>query len=207
MGLRSFVILVIVAYGLASFPGGYLMGGLWGVDVCRVGSGRTGGTNVLRSAGVLPAFLGILGDAMKGILAVIIARYTPGSTPMLESLAGLAAVLGHNYSIFLGGRGGAGVMITMAMLCVLSPLTLAIAAPFGFLALLLSRWASLGSLTASGLMAIVLGVLVILGHEPGAYLIYGFGAAALIYYAHRPNIKRILDGTERRVGQKAEEVE
>ncbi len=203
----GYIVVIVIAYLLGSFPSGYIVGRLWGVDVRRIGSGRTGGTNVLRSAGVVPAFLSIFGDAMKGIIAILIARYAPGSTPLLEALAGLAAVVGHNYSIFLGGRGGAGVMITMAMLYVLSPLTLAIVAPAGLLALIVSRWASLGSLTATGLMAITLTVLVILGREPGAYLIYGFGAAALIYYAHRPNIKRILDGTERKVGQKAEEVE
>ena len=91
---------VVVAYLLGSFPAGYVLGRLWGVNVLEHGSGRTGGTNVFRSAGIVPALLAGALDIGKGMLAVWLAGQIVGQ-PGVQALAGAAVILGHNYSIFL----------------------------------------------------------------------------------------------------------
>jgi glycerol-3-phosphate acyltransferase PlsY len=115
------VAVVIAAYLLGSTPVGYLVGQAWGVDVLKRGSGRTGGTNVLRSAGITAALLTGALDVGKGALAVWMAGWlVPGSSgPVAQVLAGAAVILGHNYSIFLRFRGGAGVGTSLGALSAL----------------------------------------------------------------------------------------
>ena len=99
-----------VGYLLGAMPIGYLIGKARGVNVLQHGSGRTGGTNVMRAAGLWAAVLTVLGDGVKGLLAVGIAMLLVG-TPAAKVLSGLAAIIGHNWSVFLGWRGGAGATI------------------------------------------------------------------------------------------------
>jgi len=139
----------VIAYLLGSLPAGYLLGRLWGVNVLERDSGRTGGTNVLRSAGLAPALLTGALDIGKGALAVWLAgQICPAACqPAARALAGAAAILGHNHSIFLGFRGGAGVGTSLGAL---SAIYLPAAA--GLLILLVAiiavtRYASVGSLT------------------------------------------------------------
>ncbi len=191
---------VVVAYLLGSFPVGYLIGRLWGVNVLSYGSGRTGGTNVLRSAGVVPALLTGALDIGKGALAVWVAGQMTGY-PAAEALAGAAAILGHNYSVFLGFRGGAGVGTSLGALAAIY-----FPAALGLVVLLLvtiavTRYASLGSLIVSTLMPLILLVLGLEGILSLTYLAYGVLAWIIIVYAHRPNIQRLLQGTERRIGE------
>jgi len=199
------VVAVIVAYLVGSFPPGYLLGRLWGVDVRLKGSGRTGGTNVFRSAGIVPALMTGALDVGKGALAVWLAGQVSGY-PAAEVLAGAAAILGHNHSVFLGFCGGAGVGTSLGALAAIYP-----PAAFGLLVLLLvliavTRYASLGSLIVTTLMPILLLVLGVSGVLSLTYLGYGLLAWAIIVYAHRPNIRRLIAGTERRLGEKQRSV-
>jgi len=189
----------VAAYLLGSFPAGYLVGRLWGVDVLYHGSGRTGGTNLLRAAGPVAALVTGSLDVGKGALAVWLAGYLTG-TPAMQAVAGGAVVLGHIHSVFLGFRGGGGVGTSLGALAVLS---FPVAA--GLLLLLLAviaatRYASVGSLTVATLMPVVLLALGIGGLLPLIYTLYGLLAWFLILYAHRPNIRRLKEGTERRLG-------
>lgn len=193
------VAVVGVAYILGSFPTGYLLGRLWGVNVLEVGSGRTGGTNVLRAAGAVPALLTGALDIGKGVLAVWLAGQLTGDS-MVEVLAGVAVILGHNHSILLGFRGGAGVGTSLGALA-----AICLPAAFGLVGLLLvivaiTRYASLGSLVVTTLMPMILLVLGLMGVLPLTYLLYGLLAWAIIVYAHRPNILRLIQGNERRLG-------
>jgi glycerol-3-phosphate acyltransferase PlsY len=195
------VVSAVVAYLIGSFPAGYLIGRLRGVNVLEWGSGRTGGTNVLRSAGMVPALLTGALDVGKGALAVWIAGQISGF-PAAEVLAGAAVILGHNHSVFLRFRGGAGVGTSLGALAAIYP-PLAV----GLLLLLLvliaiTRYASLGSLIVTSLMPVVLLVLGVAGVLPLAYLGYGLLAWIIIVCAHRPNIRRLVNGTERRLGEK-----
>jgi glycerol-3-phosphate acyltransferase PlsY len=193
---------VIGAYLLGSFPAGYLLGRLWGVNVLKWGSGRTGGTNVLRSAGPLPALITGAIDVGKGALAVWLAgQLAPESSQAVaQVLAGVAVILGHNHSIFLGFRGGAGVGTSLGALSVIYwPAAVAL------LVLLLviiaaTRYASIGSLTVMTLMPLILLALAVAGVLSLTYVGYGFLAWAIIVYSHRPNIRRLIQGTERRLG-------
>jgi glycerol-3-phosphate acyltransferase PlsY len=197
---------VVVAYLLGSFPAGYLFARLWGVNVLTFGSGRTGGTNVLRTAGVVPAVLTGALDVGKGALAVWLAGQIcqTDCQPAAQVLAGAAVILGHNHSVFLGFRGGAGVGTSLGALGAIY-----LPAAIGLVILLLAviaitRYASVGSLTVTTVMPVILLVLGIADALPLTYLAYGLLAWVIIVYAHRPNIRRLFEGTERRIGEKGQ---
>ncbi|MFB0537644.1 MAG: glycerol-3-phosphate 1-O-acyltransferase PlsY [Anaerolineae bacterium] len=203
MIVLSYLVAIAIGYLLGSFPSGYVVGRLRGIDVRRWGSGRTGGTNVLRSAGPWAAILAVLGDMAKGALAVFVARALVGSLSA-EVLAGLAAVLGHDFSIFLTFSGGRGVATTLGALGALylpAPIILALLA---LSVLAVSRYASLASLTIATVMPCVMLYLVLFADRPVWYLVYGLAAGILIVVLHRGNIQRLLAGTERKIGKRGE---
>jgi glycerol-3-phosphate acyltransferase PlsY len=200
----SMILAVVTAYLLGSFPAGYLLGRLWGVNVLEWGSGRTGGTNVLRSAGIVPALITGALDVGKGALAVWVAgQIVPEAhQATTEVLAGAAVILGHNHSVFLKFRGGAGVGTSLGALGVIY-WPAAVALLLLLLAVIaLTRYASIGSLTVTTLMPIVLLGLAVTGTLPLTYVGYGLLAWAIIVYSHRPNIYRLIQGTERRLGER-----
>ena len=194
---------VACAYVLGSLPMGYLLCRLWGVNVLERGSGRTGGTNVFRAVGILPALITGALDMGKGALAVWLAgQVVPEAyQATTQVLAGVAVILGHNYSIFLGFRGGAGVGTSLGALCVIYwPAALALLILL-FLLIAVTRYASVGSLVVITLMPITLLALAVMGTLPLIYIGYGLLAWAIIIYSHRPNIRRLIQGTERRIGE------
>ena len=192
---------VALAYIIGSCPVGYLLGRLWGVNVLAWGSGRTGGTNVFRSAGIVPALLTGALDVGKGALAVWLAGQLTGY-PAAEVLAGAAVILGHNHSVFLKFRGGAGVGTSLGALGAIY-LPAAIALAVLLLSLIaITRYASVGSLVVTTLMPIVLLVLAVSGVLSLTYVLYGLLAWVIIVLSHRPNIQRLIKGTERRLGEK-----
>ncbi len=201
MLVLQYISVTLIGYLLGAIPVGYLIGKTQGIDVRQYGSGRTGGTNVLRALGLGAAFFTILGDALKGMIAVLIAR-TIMPTPLAEALAGLGVVGGHNWSFLINFRGGAGTVTTLGALLLLSPETLFIVTPLGLAALLLSRYASVGSLVVSSSMPLVLLGLVVAGRQPLAHLVYGVGVAVMIIFSLRGNIQRLRAGTERRIGER-----
>ena len=193
------VIVIVSGYLLGSIPVGLLVvRAVTGKDVREVGSGRIGGTNVLRVAGPWVALLTSLSDVAKGLLAVYLARAVVG-TPVVEALAGLAAVVGHNYSIFIGFKGGAGTATTIGGAIGLWPWNGAIMIVVGAAVVTAMRYASLGSIVVALLLPIILTLRAWLAGAPWVYLIHGLGTAALTLWALRPNIRRLLDGNERQV--------
>ena len=196
------LVAIVAAYLVGSFPAGYLLARLWGVNVLEKGSGRTGGTNVLRSAGTLPALITGALDVGKGALAVWLAgQMVPESHQALaEVLGGMAAILGHNYSIFLGFRGGAGVGTSLGALgAIYWPAAIALLVLL-IVVIAATRYASVGSLTVTTLMPIILLALAVTGALSTTYVLYGLLAWIIIVYSHRPNIRRLIEGTERRLG-------
>ena len=195
----------ILAYLIGSTPVGYLLGRLWGVNVLEWGSGRTGGTNVLRSAGPLAALLTGALDVGKGALAVWLAgNVVPGElAAAAQILAGAAVILGHNHSIFLKFRGGAGVGTSLGALSMVywpAALLLLLLLPT---IIAITRYASLGSLIVMTLMPFLLVGAVVWSGLPAIYVAYGLLAWVIVVYSHRPNIRRLLQGTERRIGDKS----
>jgi glycerol-3-phosphate acyltransferase PlsY len=199
----SLVVAVAIGYILGSFPAGYLFGRLWGINVLEMGSGRTGGTNLLRSAGVVPALLTGVLDMGKGALAVWLAGQVT-VYPAAEVLAGAAAILGHNHSIFLRFRGGAGVGTSLGALAAIYPPAAAGLVVLLFLVVAVTRYASIASLTVATLMPLILLALGVTGKLALTYVLYGLLAWAIVVAAHKGNIRRLLAGTERRVGEKGQ---
>ncbi len=193
------IIVLVSAYLIGSIPVGlWLVRVTTGKDVRQVGSGRIGGTNVLRAAGPWVALTSVIGDVLKGLLPVLLARTVVGN-PAIEALAGLLTVLGHNYSIFIGFKGGAGTMTTIGSAIALWPWMTPIVALVGLPVLIIIRYASLASISVALLVPTVYVLYAWLGDGPWAYLIHGLGTATLTLWSLRPNIQRLLAGNERRV--------
>ena len=196
--------MVIGSYLIGSIPFALLLGRLRGVDVRRTGSGNVGATNVLRAAGAGAGIAVLVCDVLKGVAAVFIARYTIG-TPAGEMAAGIAAVVGHDWSVFIKFRGGKGVATAAGALFVMVPVGGAVGLGVFALVAALSRYASLGSLVGSAVGLVLVGILFAVGQvEHMEYVIYIAVAVALIFFRHRENIAKLLSGTEDRFGQKDE---
>ncbi len=208
MGTGLMVVLAagIVGYLLGSIPVGMLVCRIYGVDIRTVGSGRTGGTNAWRAAGLKAAIPTILGDAGKGALAVwlvrwLLPKFAPGADPLfLElavALAGGAAVWGHNWSIFIKFKGGAGG-ITAAVTCLaLWPLAGGMVAIVGALVIWWTRMASVGTFTVGATAFAALTVLAIAGDAPWAYVLFGIMAVVAIFISLRRNRESVRTGQER----------
>ena len=186
----------------------YLVGGIpWGIIVTRlarkpdprtVGSGRTGGANVLRTAGPGWAVLSGILDVCKGVVVVVLARLAgAGTAPAV--LAALAAILGHSRSPFIGLKGGRGVSVALGSLLVIEPVIALLAIPVYALVLWVSHYSSLASLTASTLAGAVLIVLTVIGHLSPPYIVFGLAGPALIWLFHADNVQRLLAGQERKL--------
>ena len=190
------LIIAALAYLLGSVPFGIVMAKLFGLgDLRQIGSGNIGATNVLRTGHKPAAFLTLIGDAGKGALAVLIARWAVG-----ESGAGIAAIfamLGHLYPIFLGFKGGKGVATFLGTLLALSfPVGLAACAAWAVTAALF-RVSSLSALVCAGLAPVFT---IYFYHWHGAVLVAIM--AVLIFVKHSANIQRLRDGSEPKIGQK-----
>jgi len=191
----TYLIVAIAAYLLGSLPFGIIMARLFGLgDLRQIGSGNIGATNVLRTGNKLAAFLTVVFDAAKGAAAVLLARQFGGEA--LAGLAGLFAVIGHLYPVFLRCRGGKGVATFLGTILALSfPVGLAACATWLVTALLF-RMSSLAGI-ATAALAPVLGY--VLYHKHGAILILLM--SALVIYKHGENIKRLRNGTEPKIGK------
>jgi glycerol-3-phosphate acyltransferase PlsY len=192
-------IVLLSAYTLGSIPVGLLLvRATTGKDVRQIGSGRTGGTNVLRAAGPWVALLTIVGDGAKGLLAVRMAQAL-ASTSGFAALAGLLAVVGHNYSVFTGFKGGAGTVTTVGGAIGLWPWNGAILVCLVTGMIAATHYASIGSIAVALLVPTIFALRAWLGNAPWTYLIHGLGTSLLTLWALRPNIRRLLAGRERRL--------
>ncbi len=202
----EFVAVVIGSYLIGSIPSGLIIGKLRRVDIREYGSGNIGTTNVLRTLGAKFGAIVLVADVLKGVIAVLLARYIIG-TPMGEMAAGFAAVAGHDWSLFLKFKGGRGVATSLGGL-----LPMAMPAPMSGVAgvvvfiilLALTRYVSLGSMLGSLGAVVTMAVFLGLDRVPWEYLVYIGGVVALIVFQHRDNIGRLVSGTESKLGQKGE---
>lgn len=199
MGILRYVIMVALGYLMGSIPVGYLVVKLVkGTDVRQHGSGRTGGTNVWRAAGLWPAISTVSSDFLKGVIAVWIAKVILGNS-IGQVLVGVAAIAGHNWSVFLGWRGGAGTITHLGVISMLSlPVALALIAA-GLLVIVISRYASVASLAVAVLAPAIFLGLALFAQHPLPHAIYGLLAGATVVLALRSNIARLLAGTEQRL--------
>lgn len=188
---------LVLAYLFGAIPAGAWVARYYGVDIQKVGSGNTGATNILRTLGAGPAVVVAGFDVFKGGIAVLLARLFNIEGPLLGGVA-LAAVLGHNYSVFLRFTGGKGVATSFGTLLFLDPLVALLAFPVGILTMWLTRFVSAGSMIG-GLTAVI--ITIALG-RPFWEILTVLLLAGLIFWTHRENIKRLQAGNERRLGDK-----
>ena len=213
--ILQLVLIAIIGYLWGSIPAGYWMGKLLrgkDFDIRAYGSHKTGATNVLRTLGRVPALIVLAFDLSKGIGPTLVATLVPffygaGWGP---TVAGLAALNGHCYPVFIGFRGGRGVLTGAGALLVISPLAFLIAVVTTFSTIAISRYVSLGSIVG-GLTSILCGILffiigkldpAFIGKVSLAQLVFMLVGPALVIIFHFDNIGRLLAGTERKFGQK-----
>ena len=214
MSTLTFILIALASYLIGAIPVGLIVGRLWGVDVTAYGSGKIGATNVLRTIGKRAAALVLAGDLAKGVIAVLLARFALGgdNAPLVsalprlgESVAALCAIVGHNWSVFIRFRGGRGATTGCGALIIIAPWVVLIAVGIDLVIVILFRYVSLGNIAGAISVAVLLLIFYLLGWQQApSYLIYGFVGSALIVFQHRGNIVRLLSGTERKLGQRAE---
>ena len=198
------ILLVAAAYVIGGIPWSIIVARLTGrTDPRTIGSGRTGGANAMRAMGPRLALLSGILDLLKGTAAVLLARWL-GAGVGVEVFAGLAAIVGHSRSPFLGFGGGRGVAPAFGGLLAFSPVIAAIIIPLFIVVIAITRYSSVGSLTASAAAGVLLaGATAALGWDPWLY-VYAVGGTALVWLFHVDNIQRLLAGTERKIGTPAE---
>jgi glycerol-3-phosphate acyltransferase PlsY len=190
--------IVVAAYLIGSIPFALILARRWGTDLRRIGSGNPGAANVMRASGVKAGVLVALLDMTKGAASVwLAARVGDGSE--LPAVAGLAAIVGHIYPIWLRFRGGKGVATACGVFAILTPFALAPALALFVAVVWMTQYISLGSVLAS----LALPPLAYALGSPPPSVIAAAGAAAIILFRHRSNVLRVWTGTERRVGVRA----
>lgn len=206
MPIVGYALTLTIAYLLGSIPTGFLVAKARGVDIRAVGSGNIGATNVFRILGKAAGVIVLLVDAAKGFVAVYFAArllagwfYPDASPRALEWFqlgAGVAAILGHNYTCWLHFKGGKGIATSAGALVALVPWALLVALGIWILVFALSRYVSLASICA----AFALPFAAALFGASLTLILVTAALAALAIYKHRANIKRLLNGTENRIG-------
>jgi glycerol-3-phosphate acyltransferase PlsY len=189
---------ILLAYLAGSVPFAFLLARRAGIDVRVAGSGNVGAANVLRTTGAWRGAAVMLLDVGKGALAVVLASLTnAGAT--VTALAAAAAVVGHIYPVWLRFHGGKGVAVAAGVFAVLTPRAASVAAALFLVIVVATRYVSLGSIGAT----IALPPAAWLAGEPGVVVAAAAATGVLILFRHRSNIRRLIAGTERRMGAAA----
>ncbi len=191
------ILILLISYFLGSIPTGFLFGKfLKNIDLRTVGSGSTGATNVLRNIGRWPAFFVFIIDVGKGIFAVKIAQYYSDQS-LIQVLAGMSAISGHIWPIWLKGKGGKAVATGLGMFLALS-WKVGLASFLVFLVVLSkSKYVSLSSISAAIFLPIFMFLNV--GKFIHSYFIISFLVSILVIWKHRTNVKRLLKGEETKI--------
>lgn len=196
------VFVFLLSYFLGAIPFGYVSVRLIkGIDIREHGSGNTGATNVLRTAGPLAAIITMVGDVLKSVLAIKIAQALIDA-PILGLnvktillICGLIAILGHSFSVFLNFQGGKGVATTLGALIALLPYLIPLVLMVWIPIVITTRYVSLASMLAGVAIPILLAIF----HEPIEFIIAGLLIAVFVIYRHRSNVQRLINGTENKI--------
>ncbi len=207
------VVLLLVSFLIGSIPTGLLIARGKGIDLRKVGSGNVGATNVLRAAGKKAALLTLVVDIAKGAVPLLIYKALcmrchvgdagpltlpiPDRHAAAEGLLGLAAIAGHDFSLLLKGRGGKGVATSLGVLIVLSPYIALFSALLWLITAAWTRYSSLSALVAFGLLPLTFYFIDYSKENISIACVM----TLLIFIKHRANIKRLINGTESKIGQ------
>ena len=199
-----YLIIIITAYLLGNISTSYIVAKrLAGVDIRTQGSGNAGSTNVLRTLGKKAGALTFIGNVLKGLIAVLIARFIAYGVNLDDTtcayIAVVAVVLGHNYPVFLGFKGGKGVATSLGSMLGMNPLVALLCLGFFIIIVAITKYVSLGSILGIGLSPVIM----MINHNTKGVLVTLFLTIS-VAITHKENIKRLLNGTERKLGQKKE---
>ncbi len=207
---------VLLGYLIGSIPFGLVIGRLKkGIDIREYGSGNIGFTNVLRTVGVKAGIVTLIADIAKGAVPAVLGGIIIGSSTSEvggltfddqggQVVGAIAAIIGHNWSVYLKFGGGKGVDTSLGGLLAMSPIAGGICLAIGVGTIAISRYVSLGSMIGGCCSIIVLAPMVFAEYAPPEYLVYAVVVAVLIIMRHRDNIQNLRAGTERKIGQKGE---
>ncbi len=190
-------ILIILSYLMGSIPFGLVIAKLKGIDLRRHGSGNIGATNVLRVVGKKEALFTLLADILKGMIIPLVIA-SKGGPESLVVLSGIAAVLGHDFSIFLGFRGGKGVATSIGAVLAYEPVVGFITISLWLLSAFVFKYSSLSALLAFALLPLN----VIIFQKDSTGIVFSLVLCFLIFVKHRENLKRLMEGTEPRIGKR-----
>ena len=195
-----YAVIVVAGYLLGNISMGLIVSERYHMDIREHGSGNAGTTNVLRTLGWLPSVLTLVGDVLKSFFACLLGKWLAGETGLL--VGGFMAVIGHNWPVFCGFRGGKGMAASLGIVFALSWQM-----ALGFLGLEvlvagLTGYVSVASLATSVAIPIAAGIIYRDSPDFWFYLIYSILLAAVTIFSHRSNIKRLLSGTENRINFK-----
>ncbi len=195
MQILLYIVCALVGYLLGSINSAVIISRFKGQDIRTVGSGNAGATNILRTYGKGAAALVFLFDILKGVVSVLLCRILAG--PYGSYIGGFLAVLGHNFPVYFGFRGGKGIVTSLAVMLTIAPSEAGIAFGVAVLVIACTRFVSLGSITGCVLFA----VLALLGKHDLWFSIFAVATSLLAIVRHRGNIVRLLHGTERKLGK------
>ena len=212
----AYILMAIIAYAIGSINFSVIISKkMAGFDVREKGSGNAGSTNVLRTVGKKAAALTLVCDILKGVITVLIALLVgtiageSANSAIIVEIAALAVVIGHTFPVFFGFRGGKGVATSLGVILIVNWKIGLICLVFALALMALTRMVSLGSISASVLFA-VLTIFIRDSYIGGidfdfSFIVFGILLAALVIFNHRSNLKRIINGTENKLGSKKKE--
>ncbi|MBI5076564.1 MAG: glycerol-3-phosphate 1-O-acyltransferase PlsY [Nitrospirae bacterium] len=192
----KFALLSLAAFLIGSIPVGQIIAGNRGIDLQKSGSGNIGATNVLRTTGKLPALFTLIGDFAKGAAVILLARFFDVGIPY-QGLIGISAVIGHNFSIFLKFKGGKGVATSLGVLSLYAPLAALVTIILWLMTVALTRYSSLGAVISFCSLPLSIFFLDTKEKFPIAIIM-----SIILLVRHKDNIKRLIAGTESKVGRK-----
>lgn len=193
------IIVSILSYILGNLSTSYFIAKISaGIDIRKYGSGNAGATNVLRTLGKKAGIAAFLGDTLKGVLAVLLGGIIAGEDGQI--FAGLFVVVGHNWPVFLNFKGGKGIATTIGVMTAINPYIVAGIVPIGIIIIIITKYVSLASI----LGMIIFPITMLFTHQPIKLVLFSFMLSMMAVYRHKSNIKKLLEGTESKLGQKVD---
>jgi len=193
------ILVILISYILGSIPFGYIVSKLVKkIDIRDYGSGNIGATNTLRILGPFMASIVLIGDIGKGYFSIYLSRLISQDSIFILTMAGLAVICGHDWSLFLKFKGGKGVATTFGVILALNPMISILAAIVWGIVIINTRYASLSSISA----VISIMIFTILFKQPYEYIIFSMIIIILTIFRHKENIKRLKLGNESKIGEK-----
>lgn len=193
------ILVILISYILGSIPFGYIISKLVKkIDIRDYGSGNIGATNTLRILGPFVASIVLIGDISKGYFSIYLTRLISQDSIFILTMAGLAVICGHDWSLFLKFKGGKGVATTFGVILALNPIISILAAIVWVIVIITTRYSSLSSISA----VISIMIFTILFKQPYEYIIFSMIILILTIFTHQENIKRLKLGNESKIGEK-----